>query len=123
MELTGKVIAVLDIQSGTSKAGNSWQKQDFVIEVGDRYPKKVCLQLFGDRVNDCPNVGDDVTVSFDAESREWNGKWFTQLNAWKVENKSAGATTTAQSQTSSSAVASVQQPQASAEDGKDDLPF
>lgn len=121
MELTGKCVAVLDIQSGTSKAGNPWQKQDFVIEVGDRYPKKVCFQLFGDRVNDCPNVGDEVTVSFDAESREWNGRWFTQLNAWKVENKSvAQPQPQPQAQT---AAASAPASAAVAQEGKDDFPF
>lgn len=119
MELTGKCVAVLDIQSGTSKTGNEWKKQEFVIEFGDRYPKKVCFQLFGDRVNDCPNVGDEVVVSFDAESREWNGKWFTQLNAWKVENKSAGATTASQAQPTFSAATSAH----AAQEGKDDFPF
>lgn len=119
MEISGKCVARLDIQSGTSKAGNAWQKQDFVIEVGDRYPKKVCLQLFGDRVNDCPNVGDEVTVSFDAESREWNGKWFTQLNAWKVENKSS---TPAQPQPQT-ATASAPASAAMAQEGDGDLPF
>lgn len=123
MELTGKCVAVLDIQSGTSKTGNTWQKQDFVIEVGDRYPKKVCLQLFGDKVNECPNIGDEVTVSFDAESREWNGKWFTQLNAWKVETKSTGVTTAAQAQPTSSAATSAPQPQPVAQKGDGDLPF
>lgn len=84
MEITGKCIAALPIESGTSKAGNAWQKQNFVIETAGQYPKKVCFQLFGDKVNDCPNVGEEVKVSFDPESREWNGKWFTQLNAWKA---------------------------------------
>lgn len=87
MEIQGKVVTVLAVESGTSKAGNPWQKQSFVIEVGERYPKKVCFQLFGEYVSDCPAVGDDVKVSFDIESREWNGKWFTQLNAWKVERQ------------------------------------
>ena len=87
MELQGKCIAALAIESGTSKSGNAWQKQNFVIETAGQYPKKVCLQLFGDKVNDCPNVGEEVKVSFDPESREWNGKWFTQLNAWKVERQ------------------------------------
>lgn len=45
----------------------------------------MCLQLFGDKVNDCPNVGEEVKVSFDIDSREFNGRWYTQLNAWKVE--------------------------------------
>lgn len=89
MEITGKCIVTLPIESGTSKSGNAWQKRNFVIETAGQYPKKVCLQLFGDKVNDCPNVGEEVKVSFDAESREWNGKWFTQLNAWKVERQGA----------------------------------
>lgn len=89
MEIQGKTIAVLPIESGTSAKGNTWQKRNFVIETPGQYPKKVCFQLFGDKVNDCPNVGEEVKVSFDAESREWNGKWFTQLNAWKVERQGA----------------------------------
>lgn len=87
MELQGKCIAALPVENGTSKNGNAWKKQNFVIETTGQYPKKVCLQLFGDKVNECPNVGEDVKVSFDPESREWNGRWFTQLNAWKVERQ------------------------------------
>lgn len=87
MEIQGKVVAALDIVSGTSKAGNAFQKREFVIETAGQYPKKVCLQLFGDKVNECPNVGEEVKVTFDPESREWNGRWFTQLNAWKVERQ------------------------------------
>lgn len=85
MEIQGRTIAVLPIESGTSAKGNTWQKQIFVIETFGNFPKKVAFQLFGDRVQDCPSIGKKVNVSFDAESREWNGKWFTQLNAWKVD--------------------------------------
>lgn len=85
-------MAVLDLISGTSKAGKAFQKRDFVIETQGQYPKKICLQLFGDKVNECPNVGEEVKVSFDIESREWNGKWFTQLNAWKVERPGVAQT-------------------------------
>ena len=95
MELQGKVIVALPIESGTSKSGNAWQKQNFVIETAGQYPKKVCLQLFGDKVNECPAVGDEVKVSFDAESREYNGRWYTQLNAWKVEKQNAQPTAAA----------------------------
>lgn len=91
MELQGKVIAALPIESGTSKAGNAWQKRNFVIETEGQYPKKICLQLFGDKVNDCPNVGEEVKVSFDIDSREYNGRWYTQLNAFKVERPQAAA--------------------------------
>lgn len=89
MEIQGKTIVALPVESGMSKSGNAWQKRNFVIETTGQYPKKVCFQLFGDKVNECPNVGEDVKVSFGAESREWNGKWFTQLNAWKVERQGA----------------------------------
>lgn len=98
MEITGKTVAVLDLVSGTSKAGNAWQKREFVIEIPGQYPRKLCFQLFGEKVNDCPAVGDEVKVSFDPESREWQGKWFTQLNAWKVEKQGTQPTATAPQQ-------------------------
>ena len=113
MELTGKVTNVLPIENGTSKSGNAWQKQNFVIETAGQYPKKVCLQLFGDKVNERPAVGDEVKVSFDAESREWQGRWFTQLNAWKVEKQN----------TQSAATAPQQVAQTETKQADDDLPF
>lgn len=113
MELQGKTVAVLDVVSGTSKSGNAWQKREFVIETAGQYPKKVCLQLFGDKVNECPNVGDEVKVSFDAESREWQGRWFTQLNAWKVEKQVAQPPAAAPQQAS----------QAQTQEDNDPLPF
>lgn len=118
MEIQGKTIAALPIESGTSAKGNTWQKRNFVIETSGQYPKKVCFQLFGDKVNDCPNVGEEVKVSFDPESREWNGKWFTQLNAWKVERPQV-------TQPTQAAYPPAQpQPQAqTAPQGADDLPF
>lgn len=91
MEIQGKCIAVLPIESGTSAKGNAWQKRNFVIETAGQYPKKVCLQLFGDKVNDCPNVGEEVKVSFDINSREYNGRWYTQLDAYAVECPTAYA--------------------------------
>ncbi len=89
MEITAKTIVVLPIESGTSKAGNAYKKQNFVLETAEQYPKKMCFQLFGDKVNECPAVGDGVKVSFDIESREYKGRWYTQLNAWKVEKVAA----------------------------------
>lgn len=89
MELQGKCIAVLPVESGTSRSGNAWQKRNFVIETAGQYPKKVCLQLFGDKVDECPNVGEEVKVSFDINSREYNGRWYTQLDAYVVERPAA----------------------------------
>ena len=86
MEITGKVVAVLEITSGTGKNGNEWKKRDFVIETPDeKFPKKVCFTLFGDKVNTCPMIDTTVTVSFDINAHEYNGKWFNSVNAWKVD--------------------------------------
>lgn len=113
-------MTVLDLISGTSKAGKAFQKRDFVIETPGQYPKKICLQLFGDKVNECPNAGDEVKVSFDIESREWNGKWFTQLNAWKVERQGVAQTTSTPSSTTGLAGC---MPAAAPAQQSDDLPF
>ena len=86
MELIGKIVQVLPLQSCTSKAGNSWQKQEYILEtLGTQYPRKVCFNLFGDNVNKFPlQVGQEVTVSIDVESREFNGRWYTDVRAWNV---------------------------------------
>lgn len=93
MEITGKIIAVLPEQSGVSKAGNEWKKQEYVLETHDQYPKKVCFQIFGaDRIAQAAiQAGEELTVSFDIDSREWQGRWFTSINAWKVERPIAEA--------------------------------
>lgn len=87
MEITGKIIAVLPAQEGVSKAGNAWKKQEYVLETHDQYPKKICFQIFGaDRIAQAAiQPGEELTVSFDIDSREWQGRWFTSINAWKVE--------------------------------------
>lgn len=124
MDITGKVVQVLEVESGTSKAGNPWKKQNFVIETSAQYPKKVCLQLFGENVNSCPSVGDEVKVSFDAESREWQGRWFTQLNAWKVEKQVALATQAQATKTQAQEVGQHPHPQPQPQQtSSDDLPF
>ncbi|MDD2436917.1 MAG: DUF3127 domain-containing protein [Massilibacteroides sp.] len=88
MEITGKIIAVLPAQGGTSKNGNEWKKQEYVLETFDQYPKKVCFQLFGaDRIEQAAiQLGEDVTVFFDIDSREYQGRWYTNINAWKVDH-------------------------------------
>jgi len=90
MEIQGKVTHVLPEQTGTSKSGKDWSKSEFVVEVSGEYPKSVAIQTFGDKVT-LPKIGQDVTVSVNIESREWNGKWYTNVTAWKIEVES-GAT-------------------------------
>jgi hypothetical protein len=84
MELTGIIIKVLPLQSGQGKNG-TWTKQEYVIETEGQYPKKVCFLLWGERIDNA-NIkeGEQMTISFDIESREYEGKWYTQINAWKV---------------------------------------
>lgn len=91
MEITGKIISVLPLQQGTSKAGNPWQLQSYVLETQEQYPRKVCFELFGEqRIKDNPcNIDDLVTVSFDLESREFNGRWYTSVRAWKIVQAAA----------------------------------
>lgn len=86
MEISGRIIQVLPLQSGTSKAGNAWKKQEYVLETQENYPRKVKFDFFGDKVDQYPlNVGEDVIVSYDLESREFNGRWYTDVRAWKAE--------------------------------------
>lgn len=86
MEITGKIIQALDEQSGVSKAGNPWKKKIYVLETADSFPKKVAFDFFGDKVDQYPlAVGDNVRVSYDIESREYNGRWYTDIHAWRAE--------------------------------------
>jgi hypothetical protein len=92
MDLKGKVILSLPMVTGEGKNGQ-WRKQEFLIETGDQYPKKVMFGLMGTKIDQNPySIGQEVVVSFDAESREYNGRYFTNLNAWKVTPASASNT-------------------------------
>jgi hypothetical protein len=85
MEIKGRVIQLLPLQTGTGKKGQ-WKKQEFIIETQSQYPKKVCLSAWGDKVDQFKlAVGDSVNVSVDLESREYNGRWYTEARAWKLE--------------------------------------
>jgi hypothetical protein len=88
MEIKGKVIQLLPLQSGMGKKGE-WKKQEFILEVPGQYPKKVCLSCWGDKIDQFRlTAGDVVTVSVDLESREYNGRWFTEARAWKISKAS-----------------------------------
>lgn len=85
LNISGVVLNILPLQTGTSKAGNQWQKQDFILETGGQYPRKVCVCLFGDNVDKFPlQVGQSVTASVDIESREFNARWYTDIRAWNI---------------------------------------
>lgn len=85
MQISGKIIQSLPLQSGTSKAGNAWKKQEHILEIPGQYARKVFFHLFGDHVDKFPlQVGLDVTLDVDIESREYRGRWYTDVRAWNV---------------------------------------
>ena len=86
MELTGKIIAVLEKRGGTSKAGNPWEIQEYVLETMEQYPRKMMFNVFGaDRLAQFNiQLGETLTVSFDIDSREYNGRWYNDVRAWRV---------------------------------------
>jgi hypothetical protein len=91
MQLTGKLVQVLPLQTGTGKNGQ-WKKQDIILETEGTYPKKVCVSIWGDKINESQlKPGTMLTVSFDIESREYNSRWYTDVKAWKVETGAAGS--------------------------------
>ena len=85
MDIKGKIIQKMEPQGGVSKAGNQWKKQEYVMETFDSYPKKVKFDFFGDRADQYPlEVGDVITLSYDIESREFNGRWYTDIRGFKA---------------------------------------
>jgi hypothetical protein len=92
LEISGKIVKILPEQTGSGKNG-MWKKQDFVIETTEQYPKKVCISAWGDKVDALQNysAGEDVKVSFNVESREYNEKWYTDIKVWKLESAAAGS--------------------------------
>lgn len=88
MEVTGRVIKILPLVTGTGKNG-IWKKQEFVLETTAQISKKICFSLWGEKIDQANLMeGDEAEVMFDLESREYNGRWFTEARAWKVVRKS-----------------------------------
>ena len=80
MELTGTVIAILPEVSGQGKNGTAWRKQEFILEVPSQFPKKVCISMWGDRIDQAAlQVNETVTASIDVESREYNSRWYGKI--------------------------------------------
>lgn len=114
MEITGTVVSLLPMQTGQGKNG-VWKKQEFILETPGQYPKKVCLSLWGEKVDENRiAVGERITASINVESREYNGRWYTDVRAWKIA-KGGGQQQEAPPMNESFA------PDASS--GSDDLPF
>lgn len=94
MDITGKIIAVLEKRSGTSqRTGNTWASQEYVIETHDTYPKKCVFTVFGEDKIKQFNLqgGEEVTVSFDIDAHEWNGRYFNDIRAWNIQRVNPAA--------------------------------
>lgn len=88
MEITGQLVKVLDAEAGITKAGAGWLKQSFVINTGAQYNPEVCFTLFGQEKIDLLKdikLGDDIEVAFNLSSREYNGKYYHNIDAWKIK--------------------------------------
>jgi len=87
MDLTGKIIAIMEAQSGVSqRTGNSWMSQDYVIEVPGQFPRRMVFRIFGeDRIKQFSIQPDEeVTVQFDIDAHEYNGRWFNDVRAFNI---------------------------------------
>jgi hypothetical protein len=85
MQITAKLTQLLPIQTGSGKNGE-WKKQDIIVETDGQYPKKVCISIWGDKISeDQLQIGNQLKIDFDIESREYNGRWYTDIKAWKIE--------------------------------------
>ncbi len=131
MEVSGKVIQKLPLQEGTGRNGNPWKSQSAILETQDQYPRKICFEVFGeDRINNNPfEVDEIITISFDIDSHEFNGRWYTSIRAYRiqkgvVESAPAGAPAPAVAPMAADAPAADTTPfDASASDESTDLPF
>ena len=87
MEIVGKIIQVLEPRRGTSsRTGSEWICGQYVLETEDQYPKKVFFEVFGDdRIKQFNiQMGERLEVSIDIDAREYNGRWFNSVRAFRV---------------------------------------
>ena len=121
LDITGKILQIMPTTTGTSKAGKDWVKQEFVIETQETYPKKVCISVMGDKTQELKKYvpGNEIKVSLNLESREYNGKWYTNVNAWRIEGSTGGQ---AESSSTETFIENTEMP-SSGESSRDDLPF
>ena len=88
LSVKGKLTRKLSVESGTSKAGKEWKKQTFLVDTGAQYNPEICFQLFGEEKIEMlnhHNEGEEVEVSFNLSSKEFNGRYFHNIDAWRIE--------------------------------------
>ena len=84
MQLTARLIELLPLETGTNENGD-WKKQDIIVETNDQYPKKICISIGGDGINENQlQIGNILKIDFEIESREYNDKWYTAIKAREI---------------------------------------
>ncbi|GGF48665.1 DUF3127 domain-containing protein [Echinicola rosea] len=117
MEINGKIIQIMPEQSGNGRNG-TWRKQDYILETQGQYPKKVCLTVWGDKIDQFGmQQGDTIKAGIEIESREYNSRWYTDVKVWRVD-KEGGAPAGGQAASGSPEVSTFND-----ESGEDILPF
>lgn len=126
LEISGRLIQKLPVFTGTSARGN-WSKQEFVLDTQDgQYSRKVCFSVFGDdkiRELDAFKEGDALKVSINLESREYNGRWYTEARAWRIAKDSGEPASAAPVVAHAVPPMPTPPPPSVEDDGADDLPF
>jgi len=90
LKIVGTVTQMLPEAGGEGKNG-PWRKQEFILETEGNYPKQVCIVQWGDNIDKFGiKEGEKLTAHIDIASREYNGRWYTDIKAWKVERDAAG---------------------------------
>ncbi|UZJ37168.1 DUF3127 domain-containing protein [Prosthecochloris sp. SCSIO W1103] len=116
MDITGTIIEVLLPKTGEGKNGK-WKKQEVILETDEQYPKKICFSFWGEKAeNPLFRNGTAVKISFDLESREFNGRWYTDAKGWRVEPAGGASPQPSDEE-------SVYYDQTNSPEGSDDLPF
>ena len=94
MQLSAKLNQLLPIQTDAGK-NVEWKKQDIIVEADGQYPKKVCVSIWGDKINEVQlQIGNILQIDFDIERREYNSKWYTDIKAWKIDVAGKGTQNT-----------------------------
>ena len=89
MELRGKITNILPVQTGIGRTGNEWKKQEIIIQTEEAFSKAICITLWGETIDKKMKQGDKISATVDIVSREYQGKWYTTVKAWKINLLSA----------------------------------
>ncbi len=118
MQLTAKLIEILPLQTGTGRNGE-WKRQEIIVETQDQYPKKICMGIWGDKIEeDRLKIGNLLKLDFDIQSRKYNEKWYTNLKVWRLE-----VVVSEQQGEKQEATPPIEEPENFDREEDDDLPF